>query len=123
YALTFVIRSLVAVHVAKLTKEMNFQLQMKLQVPSTIVGAIVGVGMAYLGYGVWSLVMLNLTQTITFTIQNWIIIKWRPTFVFDKDKFIHHFDFGYKMTLSALIDTIYNNSYNIIIGKFFSPAT
>src|SRR5690606_34564172 len=69
YALTFVIRSLAAVHAAKLTKEMNFKLQMKLQIPSTIVGAFVGVYMAFNGYGVWSLVWLNLTQTFLFTLQ------------------------------------------------------
>ena len=123
FALTFVIRSFVAVHVAKLTKEMDFKTQMKLQVPSTIVGAIVGVVMAYTGYGIWSLVWLNLTQTIVFTIQNWIFIKWRPSLVFNKRRFKYHFDFGYKMTLSGLLDTVYNDAYRIVIGKFFSPAS
>jgi|LSQX01.2.fsa_nt_gb O-antigen/teichoic acid export membrane protein len=122
YALSFVIRSFVAVHVAKLTKEMKFKTQMKLQIPSTIIAAIVGVTMAYKGFGVWSLVWLNLTQTIIFTIQSWIFIPWKPSLKFDKEKFRHHFNFGYKMTLSSLIDTIYKNIYNIIIGKFFSPT-
>lgn len=122
YALSFVIRSFVAVHVAKLTKEMNFKTQMRLQVPSTIVGAIVGVTMAYMGYGVWSLVWLNLTQTIVFTIQNWIFIKWRPSFVFNKRRFRYHFNFGYKLTLSSLLDSVYNDAYRIVIGKFFSPT-
>src|SRR5690606_22930492 len=123
YALTFVIRSFVAVHAAKLTKEMNFKTQMKLQVPSTIVGAIVGVSMAYMGFGVWSLVWLNLAQTIVFTVQNWVFIKWRPSLIFNKRRFKYHFGFGYKMTLSGLLDTIYKNAYRIVIGKFFSPAS
>ncbi|MGO1788531.1 MAG: lipopolysaccharide biosynthesis protein [Sphingobacterium sp.] len=123
YALSFVIRSFVAVHIAKLTKEMNFKTQMRLQVPSTIVGAFVGLAMANLGYGVWSLVWLNLTQTIVFTIQSWVFIKWRPSFVFNRRRFKYHFNFGYKMTLSGLLDSIYNDAYNIIIGKFFSPTT
>lgn len=123
YALTFVIRSFVAVHVAKLTKEMNFKTQMKLQVPSTIVGAIVGVVMAYKGFGVWSLVWLNLTQTIVFTVQNWIFIPWRPSLVFNKEKFKYHFNFGYKLTLSGLVDTVYNDIYRVVIGRFFSPAS
>lgn len=122
YALTFVIRSFVAVHTAKLTKEMNFKTQMKLQIPSTIVGGIVGVVLANLGYGVWSLVWLNLSQTIVFTIQNWIFIKWRPSFVFNKERFKYHFNFGYKMTISSLLDSVYNDAYNIVIGKFFSPS-
>lgn len=122
YSITFVIRAFVAVHVAKLTKEMNFKTQMILQVPSTIVGAIVGVTMAYMGYGVWSLVFLNLTQTIIFTIQNWIFIPWRPSFVLNKDKFKEHFSFGYKLTISGLLHTIYSNIYPIVVGKFFNPT-
>lgn len=123
FALTFVIRAFVAVHVAKLTKEMNFKLQMKLQIPSTIIAGIVGVSLAYQGYGVWSLVWLNLVQAIVFTIQNWLFINWRPSLTFDWERFKHHFVFGYKLTLAGLIDTIYNDAYRIIIGKFFSPAS
>ncbi|WP_201625784.1 lipopolysaccharide biosynthesis protein [Psychrobacter immobilis] len=122
FALTFVIRALVAVHIAKLTKEMNFKLQMKLQVPSTIIAGIVGVSLAYQGYGVWSLVWLNLVQAIIFTIQSWLFINWKPSLVFDWQRFKHHFVFGYKLTLASLIDVIYNDAYRIIIGKFFSPA-
>lgn len=122
YALTFVIRSFVAVHIAKMTKEMNFKTQMILQIPSTIVGAIVGVTMAYLGYGVWSLVWLHITQSIVYTLQIWIFIPWRPSFVFNKRRFKYHFNFGYKLTLSGLLDTVYNDAYRIVIGKFFTPA-
>lgn len=122
YAITFVIRSFVAVHLAKLSKEMNFKMQMKLQIPSTIIGAGVGITLALLDYGVWSLVWLNLAQTIAFSVQSWIFIKWRPTFVFNKRRFRYHFNFGYKMTLSGLLDTIYRNIYTLVIGKFFSPA-
>lgn len=123
FALTFVIRAFVVVHVAKLTKEMNFKLQMKLQIPSTIIAGIVGVTLAYQGYGVWSLVWLNLVQAIVFTIQNWLFINWRPSLIFDWEKFKHHFIFGYKLTLAGLIDTIFNDVYRIIIGKFFSPIS
>src|SRR5690606_9889301 len=87
FALTFVIRALVAVHDAKLTKEMNFKLQMKLQIPATIISGIVGVAMAYKGYGVWSLVWLNLVQAIIFTVQYWVFVDWRPSLIFDKNRF------------------------------------
>lgn len=122
YALTFVIRSFVAVHIAKLTKEMDFKTQMKLQVPSTIVGAAVGIIMAYNGYGVWSLVWLNLVQTSLFTIQTWLFIKWRPSLIFNKRRLKYHFNFGYKLTLASLLDTVYQNIYTVVIGKAFSPA-
>lgn len=121
-ALTFVIRALVAVHVAKLTKEMNFKLQMKLQIPATIISGVVGVTMAYKGYGVWSLVWLNIVQAIVFTLQFWFLVKWRPSFIFNKERFKYHFKFGYKLTLSGLLDSIYRDLYRIVIGKMFSPA-
>ncbi len=123
YALTFVIRSFVGVHIAKLTKEMNFKTQMIVQIPSTIVGAIVGVTMAYLGYGVWSLVWLHISQATVYTLQMWFFLPWRPAFVFNKRRFKYHFNFGYKLTLSGLLDTVYRDAYRIVIGKFFSPAS
>lgn len=122
FALSFVINSFSAVHVAKLTKEMNFKKQMTFQIPSTIVGAVVGVSLALLDFGVWSLVWLNLTQVAALSLQYWLLSDWRPSFVIDKEKLRFHFNFGYKMTLSGLLDCIYNNAYNIVIGKFFSPA-
>lgn len=121
-SLTFVIRALVAVHMAKLTKEMNFKLQMKLQIPSTIMAGIVGISMAYQGYGVWSLVWLNLIQAISFTVQTLMFMKWRPSLIFNFERFKYHFNFGYKLTLASLIDAIFNDAYRIVIGKFYSPA-
>lgn len=123
FSLTFIINAFVAVHLAKLTKEMNFKLQMKLQIPSTIISGVTGVVLAYLGYGVWSLVWLNITRSILFALQAWFFIDWKPSLIFNKERFKYHFIFGYKLTLSGLIDTIYNDSYRIVIGKVFSPAT
>lgn len=122
FAVSFIINAFVAVHIAKLTKEMNFKQQMKLQIPSTLISGLVGVTMAYIGYGVWSLVWMNLTRSLLLALQLWIFLKWKPSIIFNKKRFLYHFKFGYKLTLSGLIDTIYNDSYRIIIGKFFNPA-
>lgn len=65
---------------------------------------------------------MNLVQAFVFAIQNWIFIPWRPSLVFNKKRFIYHFNFGYKLTISGLIDTIYNDLYRIVIGKSFSPT-
>ncbi|MGP5157708.1 lipopolysaccharide biosynthesis protein [Pseudoalteromonas prydzensis] len=123
FSLTFVIQSLIAVHIAKLTKEMNFKLQLKIQLPASIVAGIVGISLANLGFGVWSLVALNITQALIYTLLGWLFINWKPTLTYDIERFKWHFNFGYKLTLSGLIDVIYNDAYRIIIGKYFSPAT
>lgn len=122
FALSFIINAFVAVHIAKLTKEMNFKKQMTLQVPSTLLSGLIGIMTAYMGYGVWSLVWMNLARSLLFAIQAWIFIDWKPSFLFNIERFLYHFKFGYKLTLSSLIDTIYNDSYRIVIGKFFNPA-
>src|SRR5690606_5311089 len=97
--------------------------QMKLQIPSTILASAVGITMAYKGYGVWSLVWLNLVQAISFTVQTLLFMTWRPLLIFNFEKFKYHFNFGYKLTLASLIDVIFNDAYRIIIGKFYSPTT
>ncbi len=122
FCITFIISAFSSVQSARLTKKMDFKTQTLIGLPSTIVGGIVGVTMAYMGYGVWSLVWSSLVSAFLGTTQLWIYSKWKPSLVFNIDKFKDHFNFGYKLTLSGLLDTIFSNIYLIIIGKFFSPA-
>lgn len=122
YSLSFIIASFSIVQSTKLNKEMRFKTQMLINIPSLVVGGIVGILLAYKGYGVWSLVFMNIFMSIVSTLMLWLVSGWRPQFVFDKERFTHHFNFGYKLTLSSLINSIFNNSYHIIIGKFFPPA-
>ena len=122
YALSFIIRAFVAVQTTRLTKEMNFKLQMKMQIPSVILGGLSGVILALNGYGVWSLVWLNLIQSFLFMVMHWWFSEWKPIMIIDKEKFKYHFEFGYKITLSSLLYTLYRNVYTIIIGKYFSAA-
>src|SRR3569833_3139233 len=121
YTLSFVITALVGVQTTILTKNMKFKLQMFMQIPSVIAGGAVGIVLAYYNYGIWSLVWLNLVQSFLFMIQHWIHSKWRPAFIIDKERLKFHFNFGYKITLSTMLFSVYKNLYNIIIGKFFSP--
>jgi len=122
YCLTFIISAFAAVQQAKLTREMNFKTQAFISIPSTVTGGVVGVVLAYLGFGVWSLVWSYLTTSVVNTIQLWIYSKWSPLLVFKREKFISHFNFGYKLTLSGLLESIFNNIYLIVIGKYFSVA-
>lgn len=122
YSLSFILSAFVGVQSARLTKKMDFKTQMTIQIPSVVAGGILGVVMANLGYGVWSLVWMNLFQSFLFSVQHWIYSGWRPDFIFDKERFKQHFNFGYKMTLSGLLNTIYQNLYSLVIGKFYSAT-
>lgn len=120
YTLSFVIQAFAGVHIAKLTKDMNFKTQMTIQIPSLIGGGILGIILGYSGYGVWSLVGMNLLQSFLTTVQYWIRADWRPNFIFDRERFKSHFNFGYKLGLAGLLNAIYDNIYHVVIGKFFS---
>jgi O-antigen/teichoic acid export membrane protein len=120
--LKIIIGAFSSVQNTRLTKAMKFKKQLTIQVPSVVVGGVGGIAFAYLGYGVWSLVYMNLIQFTVASIQLWFTSDWRPRFIFSKEKFKTHFSFGYKLTLSGLLDTVYQNIYHIIIGKYFSAA-
>lgn len=122
YCLSFIISAFSQVQLTRLTKEMNFKLQMTIALPSLAGAGLVGIFLAYKGYGVWSLVWMTLLQTFLSSVQLWFRTGWAPSFVFDKNKFKYHFNFGYKLTLSGLLDTIFTNIYQIIIGRFFVAA-
>jgi len=119
YCLSFIITAFSAVQLTRLTKEMNFKLQMIIAIPSLIISGMIGIALAHKGFGVWSLVWMQLLQNLLNTLQLWWRTRWVPSFVFSKEKFRHHLSFGYKLTISGIIDTIFQNVYQIIIGKFF----
>jgi O-antigen/teichoic acid export membrane protein len=117
-----IINAFSLVQSTKLNKALQFKTQFKLQLPSLLISALVSIWMAYNDYGVWSLVAKDLIYAMLATIQLWWYAKWIPSFVFDKDKFRYHFNFGYKLSLTQIINTSFNNLYNVIIGKYFSAA-
>lgn len=101
---------------------MDFRTQTMMNIPATLLGGITGVSMAYLEYGVWSLVWSSLVISFLRSAQVWIYSEWKPALVFNNQKFKKHFNFGYKLLLSALINQIFSNIYTLIIGKYFSAA-
>jgi teichuronic acid exporter len=120
YCLSFIIRSFSLIQITRLTKEMNFKAQLVISVPSLIAGGLVGLTMAYLGFGVWSLVWMSLSENIINMVQYWVKSSWRPEFFFDRKLYRYHFNFGYKLTLVNLLEVLYKNLNQIVIGKFFS---
>ena len=86
----------------------------------TIIAAVAGIWMAYHGFGVWALVVQQITNLSIDTIILWITVKWRPEFVFSFKRLKGLFSYGWKLLVSALLDTFYTNLYNLVIGKKYS---
>jgi O-antigen/teichoic acid export membrane protein len=78
--------------------------------------------MALNGFGIWSLVVLTLSRYGLISFFLWILTKWKPVLIFSKKSFNDLFYFGSKLLISSLIETIYNNIYYLVIGRFFSAV-
>lgn len=117
-----VLNSLCVVQQALFTIKIDFKSQAKVTLSATIISGIVGVILAYQGYGVWALVWQGVVMTSARMALLWLMSKWRPTTGFSKSSFNYLFGYGSKLLASGLLDTIYNNIYPIVIGKFYTPA-
>lgn len=86
----------------------------------TIGAAFVGVGMAVMGFGAWAIIAQSLFNNIMDTVILWATVKWRPKIQFSFQRLKELFGFGWKMLLSGLLNTVYDNLRSLIIGKVYS---
>lgn len=119
-ALAVLFNPLCAVQQAILTRKIDFKTQAIVSFSGAVVSGIVGLYMAYNGFGVWSLVFQQVGGYVMRTILLWILGKWKPKRKWSWESFHYLWGFGSKMLGSGLLDTIYNNIYPIVIGKYFS---
>lgn len=122
-SLGLVIGALSLVQQARLTKRIDFKSQTKITLVASVTSGVIGIVMALLGFGVWALVAQTLSNQALRTIFLWVVNKWIPQLRFSKDSFHDLFGFGWKMMLSGLLDTVWKELYQVIVGKFYSPAT
>ena len=106
-----------------LTKRIDFKTKTKASVISAVLSGVIGIAMAYTGFGVWSLVGQILSKQLICAILLWILNHWKPTFSFRIDSFRYMWGFGWKLMLSGLLNNIWAQLYQLVVGKFYSPET
>lgn len=106
-----------------LIKNIDFKTQTIISLVSSVLSGIIGIGLAFCGYGVWSLVWQQISRQFLNTILLWVLAKWYPKFKFSMASFRELFGFGWKLLVSGLIDTIWKEIYQVVIGKCYTPAT
>ncbi|MBM6781266.1 lipopolysaccharide biosynthesis protein [Bacteroides mediterraneensis] len=121
-SLGVIFNSLAVVQRALLTIRLDFKTQAKASLLAAILSGITGIIMAYIGFGVWSIVTQQLTNLSLNTLLLWIFAKWYPRGRFSKNSFRELFSFGSKLLASGLLDTLYRNIYLIVIGKLFTAS-
>lgn len=121
-SIAIIISSFQVVQRANLSRALNFKVQLKASIPSGIISGLVAVYFAYLGYGVWALIIQMLLAAFITTVLLWYFLRWRPTASFSRRSFARMFSFGYKLFLSGVLNTIFENLYVILISKFFTST-
>lgn len=122
-SIEIIMGSLALVQGVRVIKKIDFKTRTVITLSSAIVRGVVGISMAYAGFGVWALVAQEVVGTTTQTILYWGTSKWVPHTSFSKESFRELFGFGYKLLISRLIDTVWKEIYQVVIGKFYAPAT
>ena len=121
--LLLIVQSLSIVQYTILSRNIDFKTKTKASVISAVISGILGIVMAYMGFGVWSLVAQQLSRQFVYSIFLWILNKWWPKWIFNIDSLKYMWGFGWKLLLSGLLERLWGQLYKVVVGKFYTPAT
>lgn len=119
-AISIPIQSSLVIHRAVLTSKLDFKTQAKSTFIGALASGVIGLYLAYGGYGVWSIVGLQLSNQIATALTLWLVTEWRPKWCFSMSAFRNLYGLGSKLLVSNVIESIYQSLYIVTIGKVFS---
>ncbi len=122
-SLTLFFGAVNSVQNAFVSKTMQFRRFFFSSMGAVIGSGIVGIVLAYKGFGVWALVFQQLVRDFLICVILWFTVKWRPRLMFSFQRVKTLFSFGWKLLVSGLLDTIFRNIYNLIVGKIYDKET
>ena len=117
-----IIGSLTIVQHAVLLRRVDFKLFAKIKLSSAIISGTIAIFLAYKGFGVWSLVARQLLDSFFTSLFLWLWNKFLPSIVFSIKSFRELFGYGSKLLASGLINSIFENIYLVVIGRYFSAS-
>lgn len=121
-SLTLVISGVKNVQQAYVSRNLLFKKFFFATLGGTIGAAVLGIILAYRGFGVWALVAQNIFNATVDTAILWVTVRWRPKKLFSIQRLKGLFSYGWKLLVSTLLDTIYGNIRQLIIGYLYSSA-
>lgn len=121
-SLNLIINSFNSIQRAYVSKYMLFGKLFYSSFFSVLLSGVISIYLAYSGWGVWALVAQQLLLQILISIIMWFTIKWRPIFVFSGDSFKGLFNYGWKILVTNLIISFYENARSLVIGKIYKPS-
>lgn len=121
--ITLFISIFVSIQNVVIARNMQFKKLFVSSLGAVIVSAIVGISMAFAGFGVWAIVAQQITNQFIVMFVLFVTVKWRPRLQFSLVRLKVLFSFGWKILMSSLLDTIYTHSYSLSIGKIFDSTS
>jgi len=105
----------------QLQKQLDFGKLARIEIASMTISTAIGIVLAFLGLGVWSLVVKTVLNSTLNSSLYWFLSRWRPTTLFSFASFKELFGFAGLILLSGLTETIVNQLVSLIIGRHYSP--
>lgn len=105
---------------AIIARTMQFKKLFNVSIFSILISGMVGITLAYSGFGVWALVAQQITNQVSTTFILWLTLKWKPKLTFSINRVGGLFSYGWKILVSSLIDALYLNVIGLIVGKLYT---
>lgn len=121
-AIMMFLSSSASVHYALFQSRRDFKTLSIVGMISTFTGMPICLVLAWMGWGVWALMVQNVVSASLTLILIWCFSPWKPRLIFSKSSFNELFGFGSKLALAGLLHTLYSEARTFIIGKFYSAA-
>ena len=121
-ALQIIIMAFYCVQNAMLVRNMKFKINFYVNFTAVVVSSVVGISLAYNGFGVWSLVFSQLSSQLVSCVGLWLLVRWRPKLIFSFNRLRSLFGYSSRILGGSLLLVIYNNVYNLVIGKQYSST-
>lgn len=118
-----IINSLCVVQSAQFSIKLDFKTPAKIGFYTQFFSGIIGIILAYCGFGVWALVFQQILGGTLNAILLWLFAGWFPSLVFSHSSFKYLWNYGNKILGASLIQQIYDNIYPLVIGKFFNASS
>jgi len=122
-AFSLILGSFNTVQTALLSKNMQFKALFLSNLVAASISGVIGISLAFMNFGVWALVLQQIIRQVTISIILFIVVKWRPKFLFSFNKVKILYSFGWKLMVSSLIEQLYANLRALVVGKKYSPET
>jgi O-antigen/teichoic acid export membrane protein len=120
-SITFLLSGLTIQHTALLNRQMRFKAVAFIQVGSMLIGVVVGIGMALLGYSYWALVYGNLATVAAAVPLTWLAIPWRPRAPSRRSGIRPLVSFGVNLTTGGFIYALARGADTMLVGRFYGP--